>query len=117
MSSSEQEQTAQPVDSEPRVDILCSAPGFSVPNPETVREKVNKSNTIFHWGGVRIAKISPEIVVKLGSHITLNEAKTLWRAIVWTKLGRHIMRRRKIVLPTSSKGISVNFVKSPPATM
>ncbi|KAE8332237.1 hypothetical protein BDV39DRAFT_167494 [Aspergillus sergii] len=50
MSSSEQEQTAQPVDSEPRVDILCSVPGFSVPNPETVREKVNKSNTIFHWG-------------------------------------------------------------------
>ncbi|KAB8276432.1 kinase-like protein [Aspergillus minisclerotigenes] len=67
--------TAQPVDSEPRIDILCSIPGFSVPNPATVKEKVNKSNTIFHWGGVTIAKISPEIVVKFGSHVTLNEAK------------------------------------------
>ncbi|KAB8225469.1 kinase-like protein [Aspergillus novoparasiticus] len=66
-----------PVDSEPRVDILCSVPGFSVPSPETVWEKVNKSNTIFHWGGVRIAKISPEIVVKFGSHVTLNEAKSM----------------------------------------
>lgn len=39
--------------------------------------KVNSSNTIFNWGGVKIAKITPELVVKFGSHVTASEAKSM----------------------------------------
>ncbi|KNG83796.1 hypothetical protein ANOM_007393 [Aspergillus nomiae NRRL 13137] len=62
---------------EPQVHILCSAPGFTVPYPDDVDAKVTESNTIFNWGGVTIAKISPTLVVKFGSHVTLNEAKNM----------------------------------------
>ncbi|KAE8408866.1 kinase-like protein [Aspergillus pseudonomiae] len=62
---------------EPQVNILCSAPGFTVPYPDDVDAKLTESNTIFNWGGVTIAKISPTIAVKFGSHVRLSEAKNI----------------------------------------
>ncbi|RDH24047.1 hypothetical protein M747DRAFT_293148 [Aspergillus niger ATCC 13496] len=59
----EGKQIAQSVDAGPQVNILYSAPGFAVPDPDsTIKIMVNSSNTIFNWGGVQIAKISPEVV-------------------------------------------------------
>ncbi|PGH15751.1 hypothetical protein AJ80_05459 [Polytolypa hystricis UAMH7299] len=69
MSGTEEQQTTQSVGRGPQANILYSVPGFAVPYPDSVNEKVNPSNTIFNWGGVKIAKISPEVVVKFGSHL------------------------------------------------
>ncbi|RDK39365.1 hypothetical protein M752DRAFT_296405 [Aspergillus phoenicis ATCC 13157] len=78
MSTAEEEkQNVQSVDAGPKVNILYSAPGFAVPEPDSINAMVNPSNTIFNWGGVQIVKISPEVVVKFGSHVTLNEAKSM----------------------------------------
>ncbi|KAE8151999.1 kinase-like protein [Aspergillus avenaceus] len=77
MSGAEENQNAQPVDCRPQVNILYSAPGFAVPYPDSINTTVNSSNTIFDWGGVKIAKISPEVVVKFGSHVTVSEAKSM----------------------------------------
>ncbi|KAE8356811.1 kinase-like protein [Aspergillus coremiiformis] len=71
------EETPQSVDYGPQMNILCSVPGFTVPSPDSVNEKVTSTNTIFNWGGITIAKISPSVVVKFGSHVTLDEAKNL----------------------------------------
>ncbi|KAE8416534.1 hypothetical protein BDV36DRAFT_310021 [Aspergillus pseudocaelatus] len=63
MSSTEQKQTAQPVDSEPEVNILRSVPGFSGLHPEIVKEKDSEG--------------MPWSCGKFGSHVTLNEAKSM----------------------------------------
>ncbi|GLB05511.1 hypothetical protein AtubIFM57258_000800 [Aspergillus tubingensis] len=75
MSNTEEKQNVQSVGSGPQVNILYSAPGFAVLDPDTIKTMANPSNTIFSWGGVQIVKISPEVVVKFGSHVTLHEAK------------------------------------------
>ncbi|GCB24331.1 hypothetical protein AAWM_07216 [Aspergillus awamori] len=77
MSGAEQNHNAQSVDCRPQVNILYSAPGFAVPYPDSINTTINSSNIIFDWGGVKIAKISPEVVVKFGSHVTLSEAKSM----------------------------------------
>lgn len=59
------------------MNILLSVPDIAVPSPDSVNEMVNPDNTIFHWGGVKIARISPEIFVKFGFHATLSEAKNM----------------------------------------
>ncbi|KAB8266002.1 kinase-like protein [Aspergillus pseudonomiae] len=48
-----------------------------LPYPNDVDAKLTESNTIFNWGGVTIAKISPTIAVKFGSHVTLSEATNM----------------------------------------
>ncbi|PWY80238.1 hypothetical protein BO83DRAFT_396627 [Aspergillus eucalypticola CBS 122712] len=60
-----------------KFNILYSAPGFAVLDPDTIKTMANPSNTIFGWGGVQIVKISPEVVVKFDSHVTLHEAKSM----------------------------------------
>ncbi|PYI11828.1 kinase-like protein [Aspergillus sclerotiicarbonarius CBS 121057] len=60
-----------------RANLIYSAPGFTVPNPDSIKAKINDSNTIFNWGGVKIAQIFPEIVVKYGPHVTITEAKNM----------------------------------------
>ncbi|PLB47575.1 kinase-like protein [Aspergillus steynii IBT 23096] len=77
MSNPAKENDAQILDGGPRMNIMFSAPDFTVPSPDSVNEMVTNDNTIFHWGGVRIARISPEMVVKFGSHVTLAEAKNM----------------------------------------
>ncbi|KAB8229463.1 uncharacterized protein BDW43DRAFT_303054 [Aspergillus alliaceus] len=44
------------------VNVLCSVPGYTVPDPDRVNEKITSSNTNFNRGGVKIAKLSPDIV-------------------------------------------------------
>ncbi|KNG88824.1 hypothetical protein ANOM_002478 [Aspergillus nomiae NRRL 13137] len=77
MLDAEEKQTAHLEDSGPQVNILCSVPGFVAPDPDSVNEKVTPSNTIMNWGGVKIAKIFPDIVVKFGSHVTFTEAQNM----------------------------------------
>ncbi|PYH32111.1 aminoglycoside phosphotransferase family protein [Aspergillus neoniger CBS 115656] len=77
MSNTEEKQNVQSVGSGPKVNILYSAPGFAVLDPDTIKTMANPSNTIFSWGGVQIVKISPEVAVKFGSHVTLHEAKSM----------------------------------------
>lgn len=77
MFDTDDKQNTRFVDSGPQVNIICSAPGFVVPDPDSVNKKVTSSNTIFNWGGVKIAKISPDIIVKFGSHVTSSEAKNM----------------------------------------
>lgn len=59
------------------MNIIFSAPDFTIPSPGRVKELINSDNTIFSWGGVKIARILPEIAVKFGSRVTLTEAKTM----------------------------------------
>ncbi|KAL4961130.1 kinase-like protein [Aspergillus stella-maris] len=60
-----------------RMNVLFSAPGFEIPDPDSIERTVNADNTIFSWGGVEIARISPEVVVKYGTHVTATEAKSM----------------------------------------
>lgn len=69
--------TLKPGGSGPQVKIIYSAPGFFVPSPADVSEKLkDKSNIIYRQGGL-IVKVTPETVVKFGSHITVHEAKNM----------------------------------------
>jgi hypothetical protein len=77
MSTEEGEKISQVLDCGPQINILFSAPDFTVPSPDIVNKIVSSDNTIFNWGGVKIARIYPEIVVKFGPHVTLSEAKNM----------------------------------------
>lgn len=77
MSFTEETHTDRKVASGPQMNTLYSDPDFLAPDPECVNEKVNTGNVIFNWGGVKIAKISSEVVVKFGSHVTISEAKNM----------------------------------------
>ena len=77
MSFTEETHTDRKVASGPQMNTLYSDPDFLAPDPECVNEKVNTGNVIFNWGGVKIAKISGEVVVKFGSHVTISEAKNM----------------------------------------
>ncbi|KAK2783138.1 hypothetical protein FQN53_009327 [Emmonsiellopsis sp. PD_33] len=61
----------------PEVKVIYSAPGFKVLHPNVVKEKTSTAEPIFNWGGVRIAKISPDIVVKHGTHVRVTEANSM----------------------------------------
>ncbi|OJJ69333.1 hypothetical protein ASPBRDRAFT_76852 [Aspergillus brasiliensis CBS 101740] len=69
--------TKESVDCTPQVDVQYTVPNFEVPYPDDIRKMLSPSNTIFNWGGVKIAKISSEMVVKFGAHVTLTEAKNM----------------------------------------
>ncbi|KAI2820995.1 hypothetical protein CBS63078_1696 [Aspergillus niger] len=77
MSSAEESDKTGSVNREPQVEVQYSVPSFEAPYPDRVKEMVSPNNTIFNWGGVKIAKISSEIVVKFGPHVTLTEAKNM----------------------------------------
>ncbi|KAK2801643.1 hypothetical protein FQN51_005187 [Onygenales sp. PD_10] len=61
----------------PEVKVIYSAPGFKVLQPNVGKEKTSTAEPIFNWGGVRIAKISPDIVVKHGTHVRVTEANSM----------------------------------------
>lgn len=69
--------TDRKVASGPQMHTLYSVPDFSAPSPECVNKKSNAENVIFNWGGVKILKVSPGVVVKFGSHVTVNEARNM----------------------------------------
>ncbi|RDH32642.1 hypothetical protein BDQ94DRAFT_159829 [Aspergillus welwitschiae] len=77
MSSAEENDKTGSVDCGPQVEVQYSVPSFEAPYPDLVKEMITPNNTILNWGGVKIAKISSEIVVKLGPHVTLTEAKNM----------------------------------------
>ncbi|GLA39264.1 hypothetical protein AnigIFM63309_006601 [Aspergillus niger] len=83
MSSAEENDKTGSVDCGPQVEVQYSVPSFEAPYPERVKEMITPNNTILNWGGVKIAKISSEIVVKLGPHVTLTEAKNMSLDRVW----------------------------------
>ncbi|WEW60294.1 hypothetical protein PRK78_005779 [Emydomyces testavorans] len=61
----------------PELNVIFAAAGFSVPHPDAVNESIKTGETIFNWGGIKIAKISPHVVVKFGPHVTVTEAKSM----------------------------------------
>lgn len=77
MSRAEEREGGQKVAPEPQVNTVYSTSSFSAPHPGCVAESFNAENLIFNWGGVKILKISPEVVVKFGPHVTINEAKNM----------------------------------------
>ena len=60
-----------------QMNIHFSAPGFDVPDPDSVKKQITPENTVFNWGGIKIARILPDVAVKFGSHVTVVEAKTM----------------------------------------
>ncbi|KAL4789136.1 kinase-like protein [Aspergillus venezuelensis] len=60
-----------------QLNIHFSAPGFDVPDPDSVKKQITAENTLFNWGGIKIARILPNVAVKFGSHVTVMEAKTM----------------------------------------
>ncbi|GKZ30000.1 hypothetical protein AbraIFM66950_007429 [Aspergillus brasiliensis] len=77
MSSTKESETTASVGCTPQVDVQYTVPILEVPYPDDIRKMLGPSNTIFNWGGVKIAKISSEMVVKFGAHVTLTEAKNM----------------------------------------
>ncbi|EPS43124.1 hypothetical protein H072_2871 [Dactylellina haptotyla CBS 200.50] len=57
----------------PKLSMHTVRGGFSPLTPD----EVNKLEYFFHRGGVRIAKVSPEIIVKYGSDVRVKEADTI----------------------------------------
>ncbi|GLA04252.1 hypothetical protein AnigIFM60653_004300 [Aspergillus niger] len=76
-SAEENDKTGSVEDCGPQVEVHYSVPFFEAPYPDRVKEMITPNNTIFNWGGVKKAKISSEIVVKFGPHVTLTEAKNM----------------------------------------
>lgn len=60
-----------------QLDLIYSAPHFSAPGPEIVREKLKEKENIIYQDGVLIVKVAPQIVVKFGPHVTVYEAKNM----------------------------------------
>lgn len=61
----------------PQINVVLSAPDFLAPDPDSVNDTATNENTIFNWGGVKIVKLSPGVVVKFDPHVTATEAKSM----------------------------------------
>jgi hypothetical protein len=61
----------------PQVNIILTTPDFVAPDPDYVNDKADDENTIFNWSGIKIVRLSSEIVVKFGPHVTATEAKSM----------------------------------------
>lgn len=68
---------SQPASGAPKLNMIFSAANFTCPPPDIVDERVKDGEVIFNWGGVKIARISPDVVVKFGPHVTATEAKSM----------------------------------------
>lgn len=60
-----------------QLDLIYSTPQFSAPGPEIVYEKLKEKENIIYQEGVLIVKVTPQIVVKFGPHVTVYEAKNM----------------------------------------
>lgn len=61
----------------PRLQVHYVAPGFTLPDPESIEELCQDPNNIIFEGACTIVKISPDVVVKVGADIGVNEAKAM----------------------------------------
>ncbi|KAH7345871.1 phosphotransferase enzyme family protein [Pyrenochaeta sp. MPI-SDFR-AT-0127] len=61
--------------SSPQINVLYLAPGQEIISPEQV--EASSTEVIATGAGTQIAKISPSILVKYGTHASLIEAKTM----------------------------------------
>jgi hypothetical protein len=57
------------------IQVQIKAPGFEIITPEAFSSLSHE--VIFTRGGVRITKLSPNLVVKYGDNVQMNEAVTL----------------------------------------
>ena len=64
-----------PVPSSPQINVLYSAPGHEVISTEQLKE--SNLETIAIGGGGHLARISPTMCVKYGTHASLIEAKNM----------------------------------------
>ncbi|KAF2280389.1 phosphotransferase enzyme family protein [Westerdykella ornata] len=60
---------------DPKINVLYVAPGHDIISPEQV--EASKLKVITVGAGTQLAKISPSMLVKYGSHASLIEAKTM----------------------------------------
>lgn len=77
MASATTSSNSQPSISEPHLDVHFSAPGFSVPHPDTVDQLCQDDSNLVFCHGVTIVKVPPEVVVKLGPEFNIIEAKNI----------------------------------------
>ncbi|CAP91569.1 Pc13g05000 [Penicillium rubens Wisconsin 54-1255] len=61
----------------PRWDVLYSAAGFSPPVPETINDRASEKCNMLNPGGVTVLRLSPDMVVKYGPHVTITEAQSM----------------------------------------
>jgi hypothetical protein len=61
----------------PQLNLMYSVPDFSAPSPETVGKKLNDKGNIVYNDGVLIVKVTSQVVVKFGPHVTVHEAKNM----------------------------------------
>lgn len=59
----------------PRINVLYVAPGQEIIGPEQVES--SRLELIATRAGTQLARISPSMLVKYGSHASLIEAKTM----------------------------------------
>ncbi|OCK78719.1 phosphotransferase enzyme family protein [Lepidopterella palustris CBS 459.81] len=59
----------------PRINVFYVAPGLEIISPEQVES--SKLELIATGAGTQLARISPSMLVKYGSHVSLIEAKTM----------------------------------------
>jgi hypothetical protein len=64
-----------PMPSSPRINVLYLAPGQEIISPEQLRTL--DTETIATGRGTRLAKVSPSMLVKYGTHASLIEAKNM----------------------------------------
>lgn len=69
----------------PRWEVLYSAPGFSPPVPETINDRANEKSNMLNPGGVTVLRLSPDMVVKYGPHVTITEAQSMMFVAAHTK--------------------------------
>jgi hypothetical protein len=69
----------------PRWDVLYSAPGFAPAVPVTISDQANEKCNILNSGGVTVLKLSPDMVVKYGPHVTITGARSMMFVAEHTK--------------------------------
>ncbi|KAJ5474759.1 hypothetical protein N7475_004325 [Penicillium sp. IBT 31633x] len=67
----------QPGGSHPQWNVLCCAPGSCPPDPESIDERANDESNMLNPGRVTIRRLSPDMVVKYGSFVTVTEAQSM----------------------------------------
>ena len=61
----------------PRWEVLFSATGFSPPVPVTISDRASEKCNMLNSGGVTVLRLSPDMVVKYGPHVTVTEAQSM----------------------------------------
>ena len=59
------------------LEVIYLTPDFSAPSPQEVAEKLNDKANIIYRDGALVVTVASRVIVKLGAHITPQEAKSM----------------------------------------